>query len=465
MTVRGSRSSRTSLRALLATYVLLSACVEPAPTDPAAEPDVRFAKGGSGGSGGGGGGGSSPTVKETNPSSGALSTTLTVRVIGSNYVAGSRAVWALNGDSTFATTKVKTNSTTYVSSKELRANITIEGDANLDLYDVIVITPAGKKGIGIELFEVTPEIIDLGAGDNTIAFGVNDSDQVVGGGFSGGIAFIWENGVLRPLGVLPGHTSSRASDINESGQVVGTSSGPAGSRAFIWTNASGMQALPGTLGGTRSEAWGINESGDVVGASTLSGDTASHAALWRNGAVIDLQAALGPGGGYAWDINDAGTVIGTFFGTGVNAGFRWTDIAGIELMWSGTQGNTGEALGLNAAGVIAGWKPAVQGAPLTAFTWSDGVFRDLGTLGGSNSVAMAINDVGAVVGRAETGSSRGGIPQRVAFIWTEAKGMRSLGLPLGRDFGQAWDINETGIVVGETSGPSGSSRATIWRFR
>lgn len=433
--------------------VMVLACTEQVPTDPGADSEPRFAK-----PGGGGGGGGGPTVKATDPTSGARASTVSVRVMGSNYVAGSRAVWALNGDSTFATTKVKTNSTTYVSSKELLASITIEGDANLDLYDVIVITPAGKKGIGIELFEVTPEIVDLGAGDNSAAYAVNDIGQVVGGGR---VAFIWEDGVLQELGFLPGHTSSFAMDIDESGQVVGTSFGPDGGRAFIWTSETGMRPLQGTLGGQRSEAWGINESGDIVGASTLPGDTVQRATLWRNGAVVDLQVALGEGTGYAWDISDGGTAVGTFFGPGVNAPFRWTAADGIQLMWLGTGG---EALGINSAGVIAGWKPAVTGDPSTAYIWTNGVFRHLGTLGGSSSVAMAINDLGAVVGRAATGSRRGGGGQSVAFIWTEATGMRSLGLPFGSDFGWAWDINETGIVAGVT-GQRGHDRATIWRFR
>jgi probable HAF family extracellular repeat protein len=370
-------------------------------------------------------------------------------------------VWALNGDTAFATTRVRTNTTAFVSSGELIASITIEGEATLDLYDIVVVTPAGKKGIGIELFEVTPEIIDLGAGPGSTAYAVNDLGQVVGDG--GGTAFLWENGALRYLGVLPGHTHSFATDINEGGQVVGTSSGgTVPSRAFIWTEASGMQALPGTLGGTQSEAWAINESGDVVGASTLPGDTIHHAVVWRNGMIIDIQAPSFPAGkSYAWEINESGEVVGTIY-TNPQSSFRWTTDSGMQLIAATPESNSGEALGINNNGMIVGWKPSAAGEPPTAYTWNAGSFLHLGTLGGRGSVAMAVNDLGAVVGRAETGTRH---RQQVGFIWTPGTGMKSLGVPSGRDNGWAMDINETGSVVGQTWGSSGGeSRATLWRF-
>ena len=99
-----------------------------------------------------------PTVRETDPSVAPRGITLDVRVVGSGYDQGTAAVWALQGDTAFATTKVRTNSTTFLSSSELRANITIESDASLALYDVVVVTKGGKRGIGVERFEVTTRL-------------------------------------------------------------------------------------------------------------------------------------------------------------------------------------------------------------------------------------------------------------------------------------------------------------------
>lgn len=97
------------------------------------------------------GGGGSPTVTATDPDSATQDTTLDVLVTGSNFDAGSVAQWAING---VPSLKVRTNSTRFVNSRRVVANITIAADADPVLYDVIVTTTTGKKGIGTELFVV-----------------------------------------------------------------------------------------------------------------------------------------------------------------------------------------------------------------------------------------------------------------------------------------------------------------------
>lgn len=93
-----------------------------------------------------------PIVSSTEPASAPQDTTLDVAVTGSNFDSGSRVDLALDG---VTTDKVRTNSTTFVTPKKLVANITIAPDAIPDRYDVIVTTSRGKRGIGIERFEVT----------------------------------------------------------------------------------------------------------------------------------------------------------------------------------------------------------------------------------------------------------------------------------------------------------------------
>jgi len=114
--------------------------------DPAAPlvGDVEAARGANGG----------VTVKSTKPDSAAPDITLDVRVLGSGYDAGSKATWAVDGDTSYATTKIRTNSTRFVNSRELVANITIAADAQEVLYDIVVTAAGGKHGIGIELFAV-----------------------------------------------------------------------------------------------------------------------------------------------------------------------------------------------------------------------------------------------------------------------------------------------------------------------
>ena len=116
---------------------------------------------------------------------------------------------------------------------------------------------------------------------------------------------------IKDLGTLGGSYSS-ASDVNDSGQVVGgarTSSGIYG-HAFLYSGGQ-MQDL-GTLGGYESGAYGINDSGQVVGqAGHL---TSSHAFLYADGQMQDLNDLIPAGSGWeltnATEINTSGQIVG-----------------------------------------------------------------------------------------------------------------------------------------------------------
>jgi probable HAF family extracellular repeat protein len=94
---------------------------------------------------------------------------------------------------------------------------------------------------------------------------------------------------VRDLGTLPGDTSSEASAINNNGDVVGYSRGEKrGMRAFLWTQATGMQDLGVLPGGNSSRALGINDTGAVVGSSTSS--SGERAFIWtKQGGMRDLD--------------------------------------------------------------------------------------------------------------------------------------------------------------------------------
>jgi dipeptidyl aminopeptidase/acylaminoacyl peptidase len=110
---------------------------------------------------------SSVTVKATDPDTGSQGTTLDVAVIGSGFDRGSQAQWAQSG---VPSPQVTTNSTRFVNSKKLIANITIAPDADTGLYDVIVTASTGNKGIGTELFEVRSKGRPQPPADPVIAF-------------------------------------------------------------------------------------------------------------------------------------------------------------------------------------------------------------------------------------------------------------------------------------------------------
>jgi probable HAF family extracellular repeat protein len=147
------------------------------------------------------------------------------------------------------------------------------------------------------------------------ASSINNSGQIVGWSDEYGDnqidAFLWTTGVMTDLGTLAG-SSSYATCINNNGQVAGY--GPASSaytapmHAFLWS--SGIKTDLGTLGGTNSAsiAYGINNSGQVVGIS------GGHAFLYSGGNMTDLNSRISSYSGWtllsANGINDSGEIVG-----------------------------------------------------------------------------------------------------------------------------------------------------------
>jgi probable HAF family extracellular repeat protein len=173
---------------------------------------------------------------------------------------------------------------------------------------------------------------------------VGSCDRVEGGG-----GFLWRDGQMIDLGVLPGWTYTYPTSINDRGVVAGTllhSDGPAS--PFVWED--GVLTDVGTSGVAGIAA--LNERGQIAG--------------WRLGAGLEPLAVL-------WDhrgVIDLGLLPGQAYS---------------------------QAIGLNNRGVVVG-----RSGP-RPFVWQDGVMRDLGTLPGTaGATPLAINDRGVAVGQGET---------------------------------------------------------------
>jgi probable HAF family extracellular repeat protein len=259
--------------------------------------------------------------------------------------------------------------------------------------------------------------------------------------------------------VLPtlGGTSTSAADINDAGQVVGSSTTADGvTRAFLWTPTDGMRDL-GTLGGTHSDARAINEAGWVVGmsASTV-GKSETHAFLWTpNNGMRDLGTLRAPLS-YADGVNDAGQVVGNNVLLGLlNRPFVWTPADGMQEL-PALRGGFASAAAINDAGQVVGF--GTTGSEMHALLWTTSrEIQDLGALGGGLTTASGINDLGQVVGHAwlEERPSR-------AFLWLPGEGMRDLGT-LGGASSQAYAINDGGQVVGySTTAADNARHAFVW---
>lgn len=150
--------------------------------------------------------------------------------------------------------------------------------------------------------------------DPSVARDINDRGQIAGTVEQS--AVLWENdgSTLVILGDLPGGQSdSSATAINDAGQVVGQSDAAAGPRAFLWTN--GLMLDLGVLpGSSESSALDINSRGQVVGVSRSGDGAPSSAFVWTDGEMFDLNELTADLGGWrllqAYAINDRGWIVG-----------------------------------------------------------------------------------------------------------------------------------------------------------
>jgi probable HAF family extracellular repeat protein len=254
-----------------------------------------------------------------------------------------------------------------------------------------------------------------------------------------------------------------------------------------------------SLGGTASSGNGINNQGWAVGSSNLPGDGSTHAALWQDGALIDLGTLGGPNSNVAWPgVNSSGGLIVGISETDAPGGENWS----CQFFFPATDGNqcvgfvyqnsvmtaiptwpggsNGFATEVNSRGQVVGWaengvEDPTCNAPVRLqfrgfiFDTKTGGMTELTPLAGdSTSTGNAINQRGQVVGiSGECANAVGGFSAQHAVLW-EPDGTA---IDLGSLGGDAWhtpmDINEQGEVVGfgnpaEVPGDAFGIRAWYW---
>ena len=302
---------------------------------------------------------------------------------------------------------------------------------------------------------------------------------------------------LIDLGTFGGpasHVSNEFDEIlNNHGTVVGWANTPTTdpicsfaqncftTHAFR-ANSGGITDLGVLPGGDSSVACCINASGLIAGQSETGevdpvyGLPVLHPVLWRNSQMIDLGLLPGGGlGGRSADVNDRGQVVGSalnlvpdpcnVFGPPTQfRAFMWQNGVMQDL---GTLGGTeAVALFINDHGQISGISytdsinPATGCPFLHPYFWQNGTMTDIGTLGGSEAQPQSLNQLGQVVGISLVAGDQALHP----FLWNKGQ-LTDLGT-LGGEEAETNFINDRGDIVGESDLPAPTPQfhhAVLWK--
>lgn len=168
--------------------------------------------------------------------------------------------------------------------------------------------------------------------------------------------------------------------------------------------------------------------------------------------VTDLGTLSGAGSTRVADINGSGEIVGT----SANHAFLWSNGVMTDLGTLG--GSVSMAYSINDQGVVVGQASTGSGE-MHAFVWQNGVIRDLG-VAGETSAARGINSRGDIVGVAYAKNVRGG-----AMLWSGGQRQFIGDLGPSGSGSTAISINDRGQIAGVSSGfatNQGVVRAVVW---
>lgn len=306
--------------------------------------------------------------------------------------------------------------------------------------------------------------------------------------------------------------TTKVTDINNHGQVVGYSYDNTGNAAFVYSGGSMLNlraslapfgtALGSSLYTTHSVAQGINDDGVVVGYAQFADP--SIAFRWQGGSVTDLGSHNGwswaplainnngaivasrvynglyqPGSGWSVlpsnafqpsVINDSGLLGGNLYlGYAYHAALRNPDGSIVDLDPVGGNGNVHE---VNNAGQAAGTRATLSGE--RGFFWNGSAMQDIGLLytpaPGFNtySGAEGINALGQVVGYSDTSPANttpGCLSGSRHAVLFSGGALTDLNLAIGAGTGwclqYASAINDLGQIAGTGINPDGYQHAFL----
>lgn len=267
---------------------------------------------------------------------------------------------------------------------------------------------------------------------------------------------------ITDIGALAGHSHSRATALNELGDVTGESRADLNTMdytGFVWSLGQ-LRSVGRLPGGNYSSASALSANGLVAGDGDT-GDFRPQGLLFKNG-VTSSYATVNGGNVRSTGILDSGRIYGNFIGSGRSwraaswqvdprdpRKFQVTEFPvsygrdkKYTYSWVNDVNLSGTAVGYNS-NEVSGQRAAL---------WSGGRLTLLASVPGvTYAQAYGVNNLGVAVG------ASGSAWEYNAVLWRN-DATRSLQV-LGRLPGdtQAWaeDVNDAGVVVGMSRTASG----------
>jgi probable HAF family extracellular repeat protein len=255
--------------------------------------------------------------------------------------------------------------------------------------------------------------------------------------------------------------------LSSDGKTVAGQWGPSASPpsgVYRWSQSEGFYDISTLTGsGSNISANGVSNNGVVVGVSD-NADGNGEAFHWSPGTGTVGMGDFADGFFFSESgaVNDDGTVI---VGTGTddfsNQAFRWTQSSGMVSLgdFPGTLFARTHANGVSGDGnTITGYGFNSLNQ-FEAFHWTEstGIVGIGVPTGFDGTRGNAISPSGQyIIGQADHADGIG------AFIWDAVNGMQVLGSPTASSpFNIAFDVSDTGVVVGLVDGPAGA-QAALW---
>ena len=286
------------------------------------------------------------------------------------------------------------------------------------------------------------------------ASGINNAGEIVGSTTSPTdpthtVPFIYRNGTMTAMTTVAGFAHA----INDAGDATGMIYTPEGlAHAFLYRGGTltDIGTLPGEATTPQSVGYAINNSGTIVGQSTW------DAMIYENGEMSILKRRTAH---VAYGVNDVGDVVGLLENRSPLAhafllsGGNLLDLGTLD----GDPDSVSIASDINSRGQVVGTGWIDGNSRQRAFLYENGAMRDIGALQGGYAGAVAINELGHIIGHSDTS----------VFLYRDGS-MIDLNLAIEKDASGIWPkvasvsgINDRGQIVGEAYMPDAQGNIKI----